>query len=98
MILRGRAEEKKKKMMAELRDEESKGKPQLHSDCIPHPGPHEVEDKQLPFEAENKGSEKVELPAILPAELYGDTIYEPVEVDAGSVDRSCSSGDTVVND
>jgi hypothetical protein len=98
MIMRGRAAEKRKMKRDEARDEELKRreKPQLHSDCIPRPGPHEAEDKQIPYEAENMGSEKVELPAVLPAELYGDATYEPVEVDAGSVREDIISSDNII--
>lgn len=97
MIIRARADDRRRKIEAEAKEHAPVGKAELHSRCVPFRGPHEMEDKQLPTEAENIGCEKVELAAIMPIELPGDDTYLPVEVDAGSMNKSLSSDDTLVN-
>lgn len=94
LILKARFLEKKQRKLDEekaRKSEVSDGRAQLHSECVSSPGPHEMLDEPRPPEAENMGSEKVELPANFPCELYGDEYYIPAECDAGSVHKPCSS-------
>lgn len=68
-----------------------KEKPQLHSDCIPYPGPYELHDAPRPSEVEN--CETFELPATIPWEVHGEnssipeTAASPVEVELECVKR-----------
>lgn len=95
LILKAKAEERKKKIFEE--EERARqsiwltGRAQLHSECVSSPGPHEMLDMPRPPEAASMGSEKVELPAPLPSELYGNERYIPMECDAGPVDISFST-------
>ncbi|KAI1856258.1 hypothetical protein JX265_011770 [Neoarthrinium moseri] len=59
----------------ETEEPELGDKAQLHSECVPYLQPYELHETARPWEA--GGSEKFELLAVLPVELYGETSMKP---------------------